>query len=126
MGNCCGHESSSMVWAGDDWGSVTLPEKQQHGVLFDEAGSGASSNMEKKRLLGEKRNSFTSLASSSSTREVKIKMTKRELEELVRNVEMQGLSLEQVLARMINGNNGYQLEHQRSWRPVLQSIPEVN
>ncbi|GAV86404.1 DUF4228 domain-containing protein [Cephalotus follicularis] len=124
MGNCLRHNSSSMVWAGDDWGSVTLPDRH-HEVLFDEAVT--ISNTEKKMLLDdEKRNSSTSLFASSSTREMKIKITKRELEELIRKVDMQGLSLEQVLAQMINGNDGYQLEHQRSWRPVLQSIPEVN
>ncbi|ESW14271.1 hypothetical protein PHAVU_008G267000 [Phaseolus vulgaris] len=51
-------------------------------------------------------------------REVKIKMTKKELEELVGKVELKELRVEQVLAQFMNQS----LE--RPWRPALQSIPE--
>ncbi|KAF2304968.1 hypothetical protein GH714_000779 [Hevea brasiliensis] len=64
-------------------------------------------------------------------REVKIKITKRELEELMERAEMRGLSMEQVLARLINSGDNFEImeiedhhHHHRSWKPALQSIPE--
>lgn len=53
-----------------------------------------------------------------ATREVKIKITKKQLEELVGKVEVKELRVEQVLAQFINQS----LE--RPWKPALQSIPE--
>ncbi|KAL3740722.1 hypothetical protein ACJRO7_021922 [Eucalyptus globulus] len=118
MGNCCrAGSSSSTIWAGDDWNS--LPR---------DGGEG------KKRLLddadGKKVSSSSS--SSSSRREIKIQISKEELEKLVQQIEAQGLSLEQVLPLLINKNtfdrrgSGF-AKHgcHRSWRPALQSIPEV-
>jgi|UniRef100_A0A2N9F043 hypothetical protein len=142
MGNCLRRESRSMVWAGDDWGSLTSSKNQhqQHDAMFveeadhDDDNNNASYNMERQRLLGDM-GAFSKLSSSSTsssnhnsnTREVKIKITKKELEELVRR-DMQGLSVKQVLARLTEAadEDKYVLEHQRSWRPALQSIPEVN
>ncbi|CAJ1971397.1 unnamed protein product [Sphenostylis stenocarpa] len=51
-------------------------------------------------------------------RVVKIKMTKKQLEELVGKVELKELRVEQVLAQFMNHSL------QRAWRPALQSIPE--
>ncbi|KAG4402851.1 hypothetical protein AAZX31_02G273600 [Glycine max] len=53
-----------------------------------------------------------------STREVKIKITKKQLVELVGKVEVKELRMEQVLAHLMNHSL------QRPWRPALQSIPE--
>ncbi|XVE87792.1 hypothetical protein DITRI_Ditri19aG0016600 [Diplodiscus trichospermus] len=111
MGNCIRHGKSS--WADDDdWGSLASTHQQgdDHGEV---------SIMEKEKLLGGTRD--------ENTREVKITISKKELERLVQNVNMQGLTLEQVLVRMVKGGgDGYEAEHHRSWRPMLQSIPEVN
>ncbi|KAJ0081268.1 uncharacterized protein LOC116111791 [Pistacia vera] len=132
MGNCIRRESSNMVWAGDDW------EFSSRGRVMDDIDddkhgerNAGDVNVEKRRLLSEKGgfSSSSSLSSSSpSTREVKIKISKKELEELVHRVDMQGLSLKQVLEKLIDANidHHHHLEHQRSWRPVLQSIPEVD
>ncbi|KAL4296341.1 hypothetical protein GQ457_12G017750 [Hibiscus cannabinus] len=58
------------------------------------------------------------------SREVKITISKKELGQLMQKVEMQGVSLEQLLlARMVQGGGDMQ---PRPWKPVLQSIPEVN
>nr|KYP73402.1 hypothetical protein KK1_006027 [Cajanus cajan] len=51
-------------------------------------------------------------------RVVKIKMRKRELEELISKVEVKELRVEQVLAHFMNHSL------QRPWRPALHSIPE--
>ncbi|KAJ9169096.1 hypothetical protein P3X46_020563 [Hevea brasiliensis] len=123
MGNSCRRGSSLTVWAGDDWGSVgkQIKRPQIHNPII-----------ERQKLLGEEMRGYGS-SSSSSTREVKIKITKRKLEELMARVEMQGLSMEQVLARLINSVDKFEImemEHHhhlhRSWKPALQSIPEVN
>ncbi|XWS12829.1 hypothetical protein CRYUN_Cryun37aG0123800 [Craigia yunnanensis] len=109
MGNCIRREKSS--WADDDdWGSLVSIHRQ--------GDDGEISIMEKEKLLGGKRD--------ENTREVKITISKKELEQLVQKVDMQGLTLEQVLVRMVKGEDVYEEEHHRSWKPVLQSIPEVN
>ncbi|KAK1407035.1 hypothetical protein QVD17_38645 [Tagetes erecta] len=58
------------------------------------------------------------------TTEVKIKISKKQLEELLGAKEMHGLTLEQVLNRLMNGGDEVVRSDQRSWRPALQSIPE--
>ncbi|KAG2688282.1 hypothetical protein I3843_09G088900 [Carya illinoinensis] len=131
MGNCCRRESRSMVWAGDDWGSLTskIDEEADHNQN--------TYNVERLRLLGE--NGAFALSNSSSTsngtttgaatREVRVKITKKELEELVGRVDVRGLSAKQVLDQLMDAaDHGYdEAEHDhRSWRPALQSIPEVN
>ncbi|PON43902.1 hypothetical protein PanWU01x14_270290 [Parasponia andersonii] len=132
MGNCLRRESG-MEWAGEDWGSVESKSNMHYSTKDHTDGSS-----EKLKLLGE----IGSTGSSSSSRahdhhEVKIKISKKELEQLVGRLRgVQGLSVEQLLlSKLMDGDDYYyqydhlhhrQLEHQRSWRPVLQSIPEVN
>ncbi|KAF5474789.1 hypothetical protein F2P56_006653 [Juglans regia] len=130
MGNCCRRESRSMVWAGDDWGSLTskIDEEADH--------QNTNYNVERLRLLGENgdfalSNSPTSTGTTTgaATREVRVKITKKELEELVGRVDVRGLSAKQVLAQLMDAADHIydEAEHDhRSWRPALQSIPEVN
>ncbi|CAI0407197.1 unnamed protein product [Linum tenue] len=136
MGNCCRKSlSSTAVWAddddSDDWEALGNHHRI---VLFDADRAGEEINddasSDKNRLLPAR-----SSSSSSSGREVKIKVSRRELEELMSRVEMQGLSSEQVLARLIISSAGAAAaglfsdpadeDHHRHWKPVLQSIPEV-
>ncbi|KAI6704511.1 hypothetical protein NL676_007473 [Syzygium grande] len=119
MGNCCRAESSpsssSMIWAGEDWNSLR------------------SDGGESKRLIGDADGKRVSSSSSSSRRsEIKIKISKKELEKLVEKIEAQGLSLEQVLPLLINKNYFDRRQSSfakrgghYSWRPALQSIPEA-
>ncbi|KAM5588685.1 hypothetical protein ABKV19_006913 [Rosa sericea] len=126
MGNCCLRRDSA-VWANDDDGWVNVCQLHQ------------SQQPEKQKLLGEVQFRSSSGSSSSSCRrrpsscggdhhEVKIKMTKRELEELVgsRGGAKDVSSVEQLLARVIDDGDDQYEEHQRPWRPALQSIPEVD
>lgn len=72
-------------------------------------------------------------------REVKIKITKEKLEELLGKSELQGMSVDQVLSGLISASADHyyyytndslhdhvDLFHHRSWKPALQTIPEVN
>ncbi|KAG4956246.1 hypothetical protein AAZX31_15G103000 [Glycine max] len=128
MGNCCASatESSSMDWGGDDWGSLSSSKKRRKNKVFDEVHGESLGNVEKEKLLGALR------ASSDANGKVKIKISKKELEKLLgseKEINNKQLgeghaSAEQVLARLIHARDHD--VHHRPWRPVLQSIPEVN
>ncbi|XP_040987865.1 uncharacterized protein LOC121235591 [Juglans microcarpa x Juglans regia] len=139
MGNCLrhGHDQSSIQWGGDDWGS---PANDEFGLLYaagpdkrghEMAGDDKASKTEEKGVLGHDRGrGFTSssaTATSAATKitEVKIKITRKQLEELLGSVDIKDLTVHQVLAQLMNASDQYET-HQRSWRPALQSIPEVN
>lgn len=79
-------------------------------------------NVEEEELYGDNKQF---LSSTSSSTEVKFKITKKQLEELLGRIDMKELSVEQVLAQLMMsvGSDRYE-SHQRSWRPNLQSIPE--
>ncbi|CAL5183901.1 unnamed protein product [Lathyrus oleraceus] len=130
MGNCCA--SSSMEWAGDDWGSLTSKHnpRMNSSKVFDEV-HGVSSEKkekEKEKLLGALR------ASSDGNGKVKIKISKKELAVLLGERKEQGVgggtghaSAEQVLVGLLNARDHVNHDvHHRTWKPVLQSIPEVN
>ncbi|XP_020210321.1 uncharacterized protein LOC109795278 [Cajanus cajan] len=126
MGNCCATESA-MDWGGDDWGSLSSKQSKRRMMssrkVFDEVHGVSLGNVEKEKLLGVLR------ASSDANGKVKIKISKKELAELLGGKEkkQQGeghASAEQVLARLVHARDHD--AHHRPWRPVLQSIPEVN
>ncbi|KAF5472797.1 hypothetical protein F2P56_009484 [Juglans regia] len=138
MGNCCRSEHRSMVWAGDDLGSLMSKKEEE---------AENTCNMKKQiRLLDDQNGAFGPPSPASSTscittssitshvitcREVKITITKKELEELLGRVDVQGLSAKQILASWWahaadRRFNSVLKEHHRPWRPTLQSIPEVN
>lgn len=120
MGNCIRHESS-MQWGGEDWGS---PAKE--GLFAGEEVDGKAMKMEEKGLLGDDESGLISSSTTAAkTTEVKIKITRKQLEELLGRVDIKDLSVHQVLAQLMSVSDRYE-EHQRSWRPALQSIPEVN
>ncbi|MFQ6658235.1 hypothetical protein Gotur_027591 [Gossypium turneri] len=121
MGNCLRHQKKSS-WVvdndDDDWQAMV----SAHGEGGDNGGG--ISITEEERLLGGggKRGDV-----QNTSREVKITISKKELEQLVKKVELQGLTLEQFLSRVVNGGADlYEMEEQppRPWKPMLQSIPE--
>ncbi|XP_022932152.1 uncharacterized protein LOC111438472 [Cucurbita moschata] len=61
----------------------------------------------------------------TTTTEVKIRMTKRELEKLLSKVEVEELPVTELLLQMIEVGDESESTHRRSWRPSLQSIPEL-
>ncbi|KAI3673803.1 hypothetical protein L6452_39933 [Arctium lappa] len=112
MGNCI-RKDSDVQWGGDDWGSPS--SSPENSMLYSEA------------VVGEKDSGdrfSTSDGKRAPTTEVKIKITKKQLEELLGMKEMKGLTLQQVLNQLMNGGDGGFESDQRSWRPALESIPE--
>ncbi|KAF6168075.1 hypothetical protein GIB67_011460 [Kingdonia uniflora] len=59
---------------------------------------------------------------TTTTTEVKIRITRKELEELLGKVDLQKMGVEEILAQLLNASHS----HQQAWRPVLQTIPEIN
>ncbi|XP_021719503.1 uncharacterized protein LOC110687199 [Chenopodium quinoa] len=116
MGNhCCAiHGSSTVaVWTEDDWGSNT------------------SESMEKKELLGGCKESSSTVGTTGN--QVRIRISKKELEELLKRVEdnksgtqFKKMKANQVLQNLIDKSDHFEIHNQRSWMPALQSIPEVN
>ncbi|KAI3456452.1 hypothetical protein Pfo_013115 [Paulownia fortunei] len=108
MGNCCRRESG-MVWASvDDW---------------DEPPPQKDPPMERECLLGDD-NRASPAASTPLKEQVKIKITKRELEELLASARMQDVPVDRVLSRLINAVDHSHVLRQRSWAPTLHSIAE--
>ncbi|OMO80637.1 hypothetical protein CCACVL1_12838 [Corchorus capsularis] len=130
MGNCFRHQSSTQ-WAGDDWGTSPASHDEDEEFFGNESKRDTYEynkgmvNLEEKGLLGNHQKLGYTTTSSNSTHEVKVKITKKQLEELLGRVDVKELSVQQVLAQLISVSNQYEA-NQRSWRPALQSIPEVN
>ncbi|KAE9609555.1 hypothetical protein Lal_00006542 [Lupinus albus] len=140
MGNCCKTaSSSSMEWGGEDWEDCLKCENNSNTILkrsprkvFDES-EGLSLGKVKKENLSE-----ALRASCDANGMVKIKISKKELAELLGGIEKQNekmevressCSAEQVLYRLIKERehtNQHHHYHHTPWRPVLQTINEAN
>ncbi|KAL9236925.1 hypothetical protein vseg_011537 [Gypsophila vaccaria] len=119
MGNCCMHNGSksATVWAGDDWGAVVSekPASEKEGLIVKD---GEGSN-----IGGQ----------------VRITISKKQLEKLLRKVDKSSLSGNnnssqmkkmkgggQILQKIIDKSHHFEVHHLRTWKPALQSIPEVD
>ncbi|KAK7292406.1 hypothetical protein RIF29_08185 [Crotalaria pallida] len=141
MGNCC-KPASSMEWGGENWDSLMTAENTVRKTssssmkVFDESQGLSLGNVKKEKLLGALR------SSCDANGKVTIKISKKELEELMGGIEKQNQmkkkqlgrpstsSAEQVLFRLIkakeNANKHHDSYNHRPWKQVLQTIPEVN
>ncbi|XP_010439400.1 PREDICTED: uncharacterized protein LOC104722849 [Camelina sativa] len=123
MGNCIGTKTSC---SGDECESLNKKRRRRSTAVFhddDEDGE---------KLLGETSSEMSSSSSTSfGRREIKIRMTKKELEDLMRNIGLKGLTAEEILSKLIF-DGGDQIgfsavdltNHHQPWKPALQSIPE--
>ncbi|PIN11175.1 hypothetical protein CDL12_16224 [Handroanthus impetiginosus] len=115
MGNCI-RKGSFAEWGGDDWGSLGSGDKNRTGENLY-----GRSSVQESSLLGEK--DGVSSGSLAQGTEVKIKISKKQLEKLLKEADIEGLSVQQVLAKLNDGSHRFEA-HRRSWRPALQSIAE--
>ncbi|XP_038896531.1 uncharacterized protein LOC120084782 [Benincasa hispida] len=110
MGNCLRRDDAVAQWAGEDWDFLAAEGHDgQEGLLRD----------------GEKKKCSAAVASTTAAT-VKIKITKRQLEELLGKVDIKEISVQQVLAQLIGVGDQFHESRHRHWRPVLQCIPEVD
>lgn len=135
MGNCC-IKPSAMEWGGEDWGSM----RTRTSKVFDEGEAWKEVEPEKKKLLGEKvrEYSFDDHNDIDNKGKVTIRITKKELKELMgslgKKIEERNTgsrredssSAEQVLIRLLSTRDHHNHSHHKPWRPVLQSIPELD
>ncbi|WOL04928.1 hypothetical protein Cni_G13651 [Canna indica] len=104
MGNCIDLQKP-VTWVDDeedDWASSYRKQEEEEGIN----GSG------------------------TSTTEIKIKISKKQLEELLRQVDSERLPLRRALADLVSsgGESWDMLNHhdqEGHWKPELKSIPEV-
>ncbi|XP_047307260.1 uncharacterized protein LOC124910633 [Impatiens glandulifera] len=127
MGNCLIRRESAMLWAGEDWGFPSASEEEDE--LFS-CGNGeimlnSDESREKEKKKVHELFSHSPPATKTKTTEVKIRITKKQLEELLGKVDVQGIPVEQVLEQLMSVSDRFET-NQRSWRPALQSIPEIN
>lgn len=61
----------------------------------------------------------------AKTDQLKIKVTKKELEELLGRADMVGMSTVQLLVELVKVKGEFEVRH-RPWKPSLQSIPEID
>ncbi|XP_021860704.2 uncharacterized protein [Spinacia oleracea] len=108
MGNCLRHETKA-EWAGEDWTPAMMTDSEmKKGDDNEYCYSG-----------------------SNMIKEVKVKITKKQLEELLgkMNVDVQqqkqGLSSGQILGKLVKVSVYSETTHHKSWRPRLQTIPEL-
>ncbi|KAG4931958.1 hypothetical protein JHK87_045960 [Glycine soja] len=135
MGNCC-EPASSMEWDGEDWSDLTTSKKTRSSKVFDETHANADhghelslGKVQKEKLMGALRASL-----DVNYGKAKIKISKKELEELLEKQQEQEVnkkqvgraSAEQVLVRLIKARHQYNDSRQGLWMPMLESIPEVS
>ncbi|GAB2277799.1 hypothetical protein Dimus_012503 [Dionaea muscipula] len=120
MGNCIRHDVSKVQWGGENWESaLALPtttetkrEEKLDNLDLEEEKLGGQGGRRRRRR--------------SRTDQVKVKITKKQLEELLgeNKIDLQGSSsVKQVLYHLMMNFSADEIQN-RSWRPRLQSIPE--
>ncbi|KZV16491.1 hypothetical protein F511_10103 [Dorcoceras hygrometricum] len=108
MGNCMIKESS-ILWGGEDW--ATSDEKTRN--IEDLCHQSTDFTTEKTSLVG-----VSSSSPKAAGTKVKIRISKKQLEDHLKDPDFQGLSAQQVLARLTDSGD------RRPSTPALQSIPE--
>ncbi|KAK9089690.1 hypothetical protein Scep_028772 [Stephania cephalantha] len=129
MGNCCTNRRE-WLWEDEDEGEGEDKE------CYAKSGATREPSSEKEE---ENRVDLKNSRLEQQQQQVKIKISKKQLEGLVSRGDhdrFRGLSMEQVLLQLIkindqcnyiaNDEQQGQEEQIKSWRPSLQSIPELN
>ncbi|XP_022151029.1 uncharacterized protein LOC111019048 [Momordica charantia] len=107
MGNCTSNKYSAEISPMSDEEEAVETVKRR--LIPDDDGHGALRS-----------------SSLARTTEVKIRITKRELEKLLRKVDVEELPVTELLSQLIDVGDAFESTHRRSWRPSLQTIHELN
>ncbi|KAI4366156.1 hypothetical protein MLD38_022070 [Melastoma candidum] len=110
MGNCIRHESP-MHWGGDDWGPT-----------FSRSDDADDPSCDQVVVKGKIESRGMGPGTWSRSTEVKIRITKKQLEELLRKLDVKDkVSVQQAMSRLVRMSE----QHGRSRRPALKSISEI-
>lgn len=113
MGNCVGSKKNSSMeeceWDDDFW---RLDDDPQDHIF---------TRKKEEELLGDQKQGIASNASTGT--ELKIKISKKQLEKILGTAHVENMPLEKLLAQLME--HDLHLRNQ-PWKPSLQSIPEVN
>ncbi|XP_009111145.2 uncharacterized protein LOC103836604 [Brassica rapa] len=109
MGNCLRHESETH-WSGEDWDDDFITEHEEEQDHHHHHCSKTTSIKASKTII-------VTQDSNSSHHEIKIRLTKKQLQDLLNQVNVHDLTGSD--RKTEEGN------HHRLWTPVLHSIPEV-
>ncbi|GJW32485.1 hypothetical protein Tco_0052517 [Tanacetum coccineum] len=110
MGNCIKKQPTAIHPALDDCQSLATSPKSMP-VPFS------------KRYDTQKIENYPIDGGKKTKTEIKIKISKKQLEEVLGRTDVQGLTVEKLLAQLMSVSERFET-HERSWRPALQSIPE--
>ncbi|XP_008806400.2 uncharacterized protein LOC103719103 [Phoenix dactylifera] len=115
MGNCIDHQKAA-TWVDDDdddddWESA---EGAMHYSRKEKA----------REVVVDKEKGLLEGKGGVASTEVKVKISKKQLEELLQRVEGKGLPIQQVLTDLLSLGEVALQERTQHWRPALQSIPE--
>ncbi|CAL9117360.1 hypothetical protein MUK42_04311 [Musa troglodytarum] len=120
MGNCIDVQKP-ILWVDDDDWETPEPESPVHCREQEKAERAATGRSAEPPPAKEKQ-----AAVGSSEIKIKIKISKKQMEELLRQVDEKGLSIERVLADLVVIGEVCLGSRDGHWRPNLQSIPEVS
>ncbi|KAK4727318.1 hypothetical protein R3W88_032235 [Solanum pinnatisectum] len=99
--------------------------KKELSVLETNKDCRKTMKLEEDDLLMGENNKENIHSSTTKMNEVKIKITKKQLSELMGKADIEGLSIHQLLTKLMNVDED-ELHRHRSWRPALHTILEVN
>lgn len=118
-----------MEWGGDDWSDDYSPPADFSDNKMNLYGQNNHDKI-KQEKTGSLATSDVFTDNLKQQKQVKLKITRKQLEqvlhELTNTTNIQGASVEQVLAQLINvGIKDLESHQTRSWRPDLPTITEV-
>ncbi|WOH04197.1 hypothetical protein DCAR_0623606 [Daucus carota subsp. sativus] len=122
MGNCI-KKQSSMEWGGDDW------SEDYSDISDKKTNLHRHNNDDDYNSIKEKTGSLApNDGELKEPKQVKLKITRKQLEQVLKltKTDIQGVSVEELLAHLINGGiDDVQSNQTRSWRPELPTITEL-
>ncbi|XP_074566887.1 uncharacterized protein LOC141823498 [Curcuma longa] len=123
MGNCI-EVQKPILWVDDDYDDADDMEAAAESSAYSRAAKPKAAEAILPTSAAGCKEGATAVAST----EIKIKMSKKQLQELLRQVEEQGLPLQKLLADLLVVReiclDNRDVTKDAHWRPNLQSIPE--